>query len=207
MKNIKKEALVWVHLISLIAIWVSILYLTATPLAIDKEAIKKLPEVVTVYLILSYIFTKWLWKLRIFRGWLVPYPNLNGTWEGMLRSTWTDPATNEIPPPIKALLVIKQSFSSISCVILTAESESYSTTAQINEDDDSGMLRLSYNYLNTSRVTVRGRSQIHNGAAIVKIVSAPRKALEGQYWTDRCTTGEMEFTFKSKTQYQSFVED
>ena len=76
MKNIKENALLWVQLGSFVAIWVAILYATGTGLAINWETIKKLPDVVTVYVILLFIFTKWLWRLSIFQGWLVPFPDL-----------------------------------------------------------------------------------------------------------------------------------
>lgn len=207
MKNIKKEILVWVQLITLIGLWVLILLITNTPLTIDATAIKKLPEVVTAYVVLSFIFTTWLWKWRIFKGWLIPYPNLNGTWRGELKSTWINPETNEGVPPIPVLIVIKQSFEHISCVMFTAESESFSTTAQINEDDDSGILRLSYNYSNTSKATIRHRSEIHNGAAILKVVTVPKPVLEGEYWTGRKTTGEISVSLISRKHYQKFTTD
>jgi hypothetical protein len=203
-KNIKKEALVWITVGGVIGIWVLVLYLTGTPLAINDESLKKLPDVVTIYVVLAFIFTQWLRKLPFLQGWLVPYPNLNGTWQGTVKSTWVSPETNE-SVTVPALFVVKQSFSSISCVILTAESESYSTAAQINDDDESGIFRLSHNYMNTSRSSVRERSQVHYGAAVIKIVKVPKKLLEGEYWTDRKTTGEMRFDFKSNKHFQSFI--
>src|SRR5258708_38491661 len=66
MRNIKHEILLWVHIISIVLIWAAILYLTGTGLAINWEALKKLPDVVTVYVILSVIFTKWLWRVGNF---------------------------------------------------------------------------------------------------------------------------------------------
>src|SRR5712692_9248979 len=98
MKNIKEEALVWVHLAGLVAIWATILYVTGTGLSIDWEAVKKLPDVVTIYVIFSFIFTKWLWRWSIFQGWLVPFPDLQGTWEGELKSTWKDPQNGQTVP-------------------------------------------------------------------------------------------------------------
>jgi hypothetical protein len=88
MKNIKEEALLWVQLGSFVAIWVAILYATGTGLTINWEAIKKLPDVITVYVVLLFVFTKWLWRLPVLQGWLVPFPDLQGTWQGELRSTW-----------------------------------------------------------------------------------------------------------------------
>ncbi len=204
MKNIKEEALLWVRLGGFVGIWVAILYLTGTGFVINWEALKKLPDVITVYVILSFIFTRWLWRLRLLQDWLVPFPDLQGTWEGELTSTWKDPATGQGIPPMPATLVIRQTFSSISCVLFTPESDSYSTAAQINRDDDSGILRLSYNYTNRPKATLRDRSAIHDGAALLRIISVPKRVLEGEYWTSRCTTGDVSLRFRSRELSEQF---
>ncbi len=80
----------------------------------------------------------------------------------------------------------------------SAESSSWSNTAQISEDDDSGTLRLSYNYTNRPKAAIRERSEIHDGAAILRIIKAPTLTLEGEYWTSRKTTGDMRLIFKSR---------
>jgi hypothetical protein len=198
MKNVKQEILIWFQLVAFVAIWVAILFVTGTGLVINWEALKKLPDVVTVYVLLSFAFTRWLWRWSIFRNWLVPFPDLQGTWEGTIQSTWKNPATDKGVQPINAILVVRQTFSSISCVLFTSESDSYSSTAQIVRDDDGGIIRLSYNYTNRPRATVRDRSTMHDGAALLRIVSSPKKKLEGEYWTSRCTTGDISLTFRSR---------
>ncbi|HVZ18759.1 MAG TPA: hypothetical protein VG897_16705 [Terriglobales bacterium] len=197
MKNIREEALLWVRLLGFITIWAAILFVTGTALSINWEALKKLPDVVTVYVVLLFVFTKWLWRLRIFQGWLVPFPDLQGTWEGELKSTWRNPATGEMLPPVPVTLVIRQSFTSISCAVFTGESESYSTAAQISREEDSGALYLNYNYTNRPKATIRDRSAIHDGAARLRIIGEPERMLQGEYWTGRCTTGDMSLTFRS----------
>jgi hypothetical protein len=203
MKNIKEEALLWVRLLGFVAIWASILYVTGTGLSINWEAVKKLPDVVTVYVVLAFVFTKWLWRLPIFQGWLVPFPDLQGTWQGEFRSTWKDASGQTIAPTLMTL-VIRQTFSSISCALFTQESESYSTAAQISREDDSGALYLNYNYTNRPKATIRDRSAIHDGAARLRIISIPSRSLEGEYWTGRCTTGDMSLKFKSRMLLESF---
>jgi hypothetical protein len=203
MKNIKEEALLWVQLVGFVAIWVAILHLTGTPLSINWEALKKLPDVVTVYVAVVFVFTKWLWRWRIFQGWLVPFPDLQGTWDGQLKSTWKDANGQAIP----ARVVIRQTFSSVSCALFTGESESYSTAAQISPDDDSGALYLNYNYTNRPKATIRDRSVIHDGAARLRIISVPSRALEGEYWTGRCTTGDMSLKFKSRELSEGFSKE
>jgi hypothetical protein len=205
MKNIREEAVLWVRLLTFIIIWVSILYATGTSFAINWEAIKKLPDVVTIYIALSLIFTRWLWRLPILQGWLVPFPDLQGTWEGELKSTWKDPKTGEVIAAIPVTLTITQTFSSVSCALFTRESESFSTTAQISREDDSGALYLNFNYTNRPRATIRDRSAIHDGAARLRIITAPtNRLLEGEYWTGRCTTGDISVKFCSKELAQKF---
>lgn len=204
MKNIRKEILVWIQLGSFVVIWVIVLLVSGTDLKIGWEAIKKLPDVITIYIIFALIFTKWAWRLPIFKNWLVPFPDLQGTWKGTLESTWIDPGTGQKIPAKAVTLVIRQTFSTVSCRIYTDESDSYSTTAQINEDDESGVFRLSYNYTNRSRANVRERSEIHDGAAILKVVSEPEKKLEGEYWTSRKTTGDISVKFISRDLAQGF---
>lgn len=203
MKNIKEEALLWVRLVGFVAIWAAILYLTGTALSINWEALKKLPDVVTVYVIAAFVFSKWLWRWRVFRGWLVPFPDLQGTWDGELKSTWKD-TNGQVIPPIPATLVIRQTFSSVSCALFTQESESYSAAAQISRDDDSGALFLNYNYSNRPKATIRDRSAIHDGAARLRIIETPGRSLQGEYWTGRCTTGDMSFTFRSRQLVDTF---
>ena len=119
MKSIRKEILVWIQLVTFVIIWVLVLFFSKTDLKIGWEAIKKLPDVVTIYVLLVLVFTNWAWRLLIFRGWLVPFPDLQGTWKGNLQSTWIDPNTNQKISSKDVTLVIKQTFSNISCVMYT----------------------------------------------------------------------------------------
>lgn len=204
MKNVKHEALLWVQLGTFIAVWVILLYATNTPLKINLDAITKLPDVVTISVVLSFLFSRWLWRWNIFRHWLVPFPDLEGTWEGELKSKWKDPDTQQPLPAIPVILVIRQTFSSVSCALFTAESESYSTAAQVSLDEDSGALHLNYNYTNRPKALLRDRSSIHDGAARLKVISAPNQLLEGEFWTSRCTAGEISLRYRSRQLLESF---
>jgi predicted pore-forming effector associated with SMODS systems len=197
--NVREEALVWVRLGSLLAIWVALLYLSRIGLAINWTSLKQLPAAVTAYVILSYASSKWLWRLPILQGWLVPFPDLQGIWQGEIKSTWTDPKAHQALHPISAILVIRQDFFSISCAMHTKESDSYSAAALISVDDESGRLRLSFNYTNKPKVMARDRMAIHYGAAILQIGDGPTRMLQGEYWTSRRTTGEILLKFRSRT--------
>lgn len=188
----------YVHVATFLAVWVLVLFFSGVEFRISWEALKKIPSAIGVYSLLLLTFTRWAWRWPLFRGWLVPYPDLEGTWTGTLDSTWEGPRPGRDKPPIPITLVIKQSFSSISCVLHSEESSSYSNTAQISQDDNSGMIRLSYNYTNRPKATIRERSEIHDGAAILRIIKKPSPALEGEYWTSRKTTGDVRLKFKSR---------
>ena len=207
MESIKKEAQIWVSMILMLLIWVGILSVTGTPLSINWEAVKKLPEVVTVFVVLRFVFTKWLWRCRWFKGWLVQFPDLQGTWEGELQSTWEDPETKQRPPAIKMFLVIRQSFSTMSCTLFTKESVSYSKSAQIAKDEEADAISVNFNYTNRSKATIRDKSAIHDGAAHLRVVTNPSRMLEGEYWTGRCTTGQMKLRFSSRQLLESFPQE
>jgi hypothetical protein len=109
-----------------------------------------------------------------------------------------DPKAHQALRPIPAILVIRQDFLSISCAMHTRQSDSYSTAALISLDDESGRLRLSFNYTNKPKATARDRMAIHYGAAILQIGNGPSRSLEGEYWTSRRTTGEILLKFRSR---------
>jgi SMODS-associating 2TM, beta-strand rich effector domain len=87
---------------------------------------------------------------------------------------------------LRMILVVKQTFHSISCTMFTMESESFSRAAQLEVEEESGSLTLSYNYTNRSKATMRDKSPIHDGATHLRVISVPMRLLEGDYWTGRC---------------------
>jgi hypothetical protein len=202
MRNVRREAAIYVQLASLILIWAVVLFVSGVELKINWEALKKLPEVVTIYYGLQLLFTTWAWRLPVFQRWLVPLPDLQGTWVGTLQSTWKE--TGQFKPPVPIIIVVRQSFYSISCVMYSEESTSLSSTAQIIGEEDGLPLRLSFIYSNRPKASVREKSQVHDGAAILKVVEQPERILEGDYWTDRKTTGDIQVLFRDKKLADSF---
>lgn len=197
MKNIRHEALIWLQIVVFAALWVGLIALTSSDRKLGWEAVKELPHVVTSYAVVAFIFVKWAWRWRIFSGWLVPFPDLQGTWAGTIVSTWEDAAAKK-PAPIPCLLVIRQTFSSIACSVYTPDSESFSTSAGLAESEDNGVIRLTYTYSNRPRVAVRERSVIHDGAAMLTLSRGATVRLKGEYWTTRRTTGELDFQFRQR---------
>ncbi len=199
MKNIRKEVALWIQFGSFFCIWILVLLLSGTRVQVSWEALRKFPEIVMIYSAGHLLFTTRAWRWKAFQGWLVPFPDLQGTWAGTILSTWRDSATETIKSPIPVLLVIRQSFSSLNCVMFSKESTSSSCAAQAIGEEGSGQPQLCFIYSNRPRTSVRDRSQNHDGAAILKLVKKPKRVLEGQYWTDRKTTGEIQVLFKSRS--------
>ena len=88
----------------------------------------------------------------------------------------------------------------------TKESSSFSMAASFHIDDDSDAKSISYVYTNTPRVSVRDRSVVHDGAAVLRVITATELRLEGEYWTNRKSTGEMNLTRSSTKLVDGFQE-
>ena len=136
-------------------------------------------------LVLS-VADKWLWRIRWLRPWLFNMPDLNGTWKVAIRPT----APESSPQKVGAYMVIRQTFSTISLRLLTAESHSETLSAHMVRRDD-GTYGLAAVYRNTTRLQVRERSPLHHGALVLHVHGDPPDSLAGQYWTDRLSQGEL----------------
>lgn len=144
-------------------------------------------KTVSLVFVIVFIFEKWLWKCKLFHPWLVPFPNLSGTWNCNIHYYWNGEFYDK-----PALVTVIQSFFNISIGIKTDESKSVSICASFDIDEQKGIRRLIYSYQNEPNSSVRDRSQIHYGTASLDISDDFRK-LEGNYWTDRMSHGELVF--------------
>ena len=131
-------------------------------------------------------FDRFLW-----RWWVVPAifktgPIIRGTWKGSIRPTDMPDA------PIEAYLSVRQTFSGVALRLLTQESSSESTSAQITQHPE-GLAVIEYLFENIPRDSIRNRSPIHFGAAILQVVGTRPERFEGEYFTSRRSTGELEF--------------
>lgn len=206
MKHLNKKYFIWIIVIISIVLYLILWFVFPIK---DKTFIEYLKPISTVVLIDSlfvFCFVKWLWKLDILYNWLVPFPDLNGTWKGSLNSTWIDPVTNKRLDPIPVILTIKQSFISVSCVMKTEEMQSYSFASDFVIDGNNQILRLIYNYNSTPKQTIRDRSSLHTGTMNFMILNE-KKILEGEYWTNRKTTGEVKLMFWKKEYIDLFPEE
>jgi len=143
-------------------------------------------EAVGLTVVIITLYERLFWRYNPFES----TPVLKKRYKGVLRSTH-DGLERE------ATLEIKQTLLTISTVLQTHESKSKSITASI--ESILGEKQLTYCFLNTPNASVRDRSDIHYGTAMLCVENVNN--LSGQYYTDRKTTGDIEFIpYESKTQ-------
>jgi hypothetical protein len=155
--------------------------------------------VVGVMVLVLSIADRWLWRLRWLRPWLFNMPDLNGTWKVVIHPT----APETSPHQVIAYMVIRQTFSTVSLRLLTAESHSETLSAHVVRCDD-GTCNLAAVYRNTPRLQVRERSPLHHGALLLNVQGDPPESLAGQYWTDRLSQGELMLSARSPALAHSF---
>ena len=207
MKNIKLKPLLY-FLLGVSLIFFTVVYKWQGHNQLNFAIlISILPKVVTLNILFIGLFSSVLWKWKIFKGWLVPFPNLNGTWKGHIQSTWVDPVTGHRPGPIPAILTIHQSFFRISCVMRTGEMTSHCITAEFILDEHDQIKRLLYSYDSNPIATVKDRSPQHLGTMRFDIIEKPKRKLKGEYWTGRKTTGEIEMSFWKKEKHDSYPDN
>lgn len=178
--------------------WFALAFFYDLDLSKAQDFFSLVPKVVIIDLLIIGYFVKWGWKLKFFKGWLVPFPDINGTWMGNIFSDWINPETGGKPNPIPVMLTINQSFFHVSCVMHTGEMKSYSYSEGFTIDVDRQLKQLSYSYTSKPRASLSERSSMHDGTAVFQIVEKPNRKLEGRYWTERMTKGEIILDFHSK---------
>lgn len=157
------------------------------------KAITHISTTISVNIILWMIFIARAWRWKFFYPWLVPFPNLSGDWKGSIKSNWKEKELEPIPIEVS----ITQNFFNIQVRIKTKESRSYSISASFDIDNERGFQQLFYTYLNAPKAGVRERSEIHYGSTILNFDGFKVTKMDGEYWTDRETTGEITLTKKN----------
>jgi len=172
--------------------------------AVSASWFKPLTAVIGAMMAILAAFNLWLWRLPIFRGWLVKRPVIAGTWKAHVRPTWIDPSTDAAKDPFIAYMVVRQTYASLSMRLLTAESSSVALAADFDISAD-GLFTVSGVYRNEPRMAVRDQSAMHHGALLLQVVGTPPSTLRGHYWTDRRSTGDLELTDRRDRVFDDFA--
>ena len=89
---------------------------------------------VLVAMLLLFLWDRFLWHVPLVQKLRAVPRDLRGTWRGVLETFWVDPTSAARPSPKPAYLVIRQTASAISIVLLTDESRSASTFGKVSDE-------------------------------------------------------------------------
>ena len=206
MKNIKIKPFVLFIFCIFAICFIGLAFATGASVTDIKSALKLAYKTIPIIILIWAVFASFAWRWRIFKGWLVPFPDLDGTWQGTIQTTWKD-AEGNIPGPIPVILTIKQSFGRVSCVMRTAEMSSWSYLADFWLDTDEQIRKLGYSYTSSPGLKVQERSVAHDGTMVLEIIGDPVTKLKGLYWTTRKSTGEVVLTKRCNLRLDDFPED
>lgn len=151
------------------------------------------------------LFDRFLWRAPVINGWIVKRPHIAGTWRASFQTTWRNPETGEVPGPTTGFMVVRQTFSNITMMLLTKESSSQFVADELSIGAD-GRFAVYGIYLNEPKASVRHRSAVHYGALKLALQGAPVTSLEGIYWTDRLTRGDIRLEERRSRTVGSFEE-
>jgi hypothetical protein len=152
------------------------------------------------------VWDLWLWRLPGVQS-LVRRPDLRGLW----RVTLTPHPKSHIPEggnwgPIAGFLEIKQSYWAVHLRLYTDQSASKSTATTWLPTYESSVDNLTFTYDNTPKVSESDRSMRSAGACNLMPASLKPDEIEGTYFTDRYTKGDMILTFVDlKTGFATFA--
>jgi hypothetical protein len=206
MNNINKKACLWILVTLSIAIYIVCCNFNSSNSNGIKEIFSIISKIITIDSLFILIFSKYFWKYKIFKNWLILIPDLSGTWKGYIYSTWEDPLTGQKPDRIPVILTINQSLFNISCVMRTYEMKSHSFLCNFIIDSENQVRRLAYMYDSIPKQNVKDRSPQHFGSAVYDLIENDTK-LFGEYWTGRKTTGSIELDFWTIEKKDTIPED
>lgn len=182
----------------LIAIQALIPFISDAPISSTKFVSIIIFIVATLFVGAFNLLWRRLWRRYPVLGKLI-FPDLQGTWEGTIQTSWKNPDTGLVPGPIATIVWIRQDLLSISVRQQTKESPSWSTRMVPAADRASGRYQLWYSYDNKPHANVSSSSPDHEGVCTLENDPTLNPSfLKGQYYTSRKTTGNISLTRRSR---------
>jgi hypothetical protein len=178
------------------AVWLAVLLFQGT--SVGWAHAQPFSIVVSSLVGVGLLFEFVLWRQSWLHGWFVKRPDLRGTWRVELQSSYVRHETNERVPMIVCYMGVKQTLSKLQMHLMTPESESWFVADHVRPSPSGDGFQVIGVYTNEPNVHLRDEriSEMHQGAIIAEShgPSLRPKTLTAKYWTDRKTTGTMEFT-------------
>lgn len=158
--------------------------LSFIPVEISKFLIGLLLNPVSFTIYLMILFDKYLWRIKFINNILYRVPKIFGKW--VIDKSIESDFTHKVENPV--FEIYQKNYRHISIYLKTAESNSKSVSAKIQNDE--GKYILYYLYRNEPQLSKREKSPIHYGSVILNLDKTWKK-MEGYYWTDRDTKNEI----------------
>ncbi len=190
------HTLIWI----LAIIWAFLL--TINGFSVTWEFFKPISAVIGIGIFIIGFFDRWIWKWRCLHPWFVSIPNISGTWQGQINSDWKDETNLQKNSSIQTYIIIRQTFSSIQMKLVTRESSSELIDSRLYTNNN--VFRLAGVYINNPKQSYRDKSPIHFGGLVLEVCENDSIILEGHYWTDRKTRGDMYFGNRANTICSNF---
>ena len=169
------------------------------------EALRPFLTASTVSAIIVLAFEKYMWSWIIFRGWLSRTPNYRGVWKVRFLSSWVDPITNKLVGPLDGFAQIDQTATTICMRMYTSKARSKSIAHSIRLDQEVFTIALVYE--NKPSIRLREtQSSMHLGSVTFQSRGYFPDVLNGEYWTERKTTGEIKLSERIEGEISSFEE-
>lgn len=189
-------------------IWMIVLLCQGTVVSLDYA--KPFSIVVSSLVGIGLLFEFVLWRQPWLHGWFFKRPDLRGTWRVEIQSSYIRPETNERVSQIVCYMGVKQTLSTLQMHLMTPESESWFIADHVRQSPNGNGFQIIGVYTNEPNVHLRDEriSEIHHGAIIIETHGSTLKptTLTAKYWTDRKTTGTMDFTDRIDEIYTRFTE-
>ena len=151
-------------------------------------------EAIGLSAVVCRVIEKLAWRWYPVNKMLGGVPILHGTYNITLKSNYK---TSKFPDGVtkRGTVEFVQTLTDLSVKLKTDESQSISVNACLC--DENGDRTLIYTYRNEPQSTVRDHSEIHYGTARFHLNKTLDK-IQGDYYTDRNTTGTMNLKRKKK---------
>ncbi len=181
-------------------VWLTVLLCQGTPVTWAHG--RPLSIVVSTLVGLGFLLEFLLWHQPWLHGWFVKRPDLRGTWRVELQSNYVRPETNERVPMIVCYMGVTQTLSTLNMHLMTPESESWFIADHVRPSPNGSGYQVIGVYTNEPNVHLRDVriSEMHQGAIIIETHGPELRpsTLTAKYWTDRKTTGTMDFTARTE---------
>jgi len=201
-------------------VWLIVLFFQGTPVSLAHA--RPFSVVVSSLVGLGLLFELVLWRLPWLHGWFVRRPDLRGTWCVELQSSYIRPtecprdgcaeqlSKGERVPMIVCYMGVKQTLSKLQMHLMTPESESWFIADHVRPSPNGNGFQVIGGYTNEPNIHLRDEriSEMHQGAIIIETHGPGLRpaTLTAKYWTDRKTTGTMDFTARVDEIFTRFAD-